>query len=96
MTWRLVDRWTVPDASKWPAGGFSVGGPPLHLARGDLLVVRVADCSGHSRDVPFRRVCAGTDLRAVAGVELKVCPDWSWPVSVRLFHGAGAVPRDTI
>lgn len=96
MTWRLVDRWSVADASRWPVHGFPVSGPPLRLEPGDLLVVRVADASGRNRHVGFRRITELADARAVSGVELRVCPDWQWPVSVRLLHGGSAQPRSTI
>lgn len=96
MTWRLVDRWAVADASRWPAHGFTVRGPSLRLGDEDLLVVRVADASGRSRHTPFRRVTELADTRAVSGIELRVCPDWAFPVSVRLLHGGGAGARSTI
>lgn len=95
MTWRLVDRWTVADASEWPVHGFAVSGPPLRPAPGDFLVVRVADAAGHNRHVNFGRVAPVTDLRVVTGVELRVCPEWVFPVCVRLLHG-GADARSTI
>lgn len=96
MTWRLVGRWRVDAASGWPVGGFSVCGPPLHLGDGDQLVVRVRDAEGRTRHTGFRRVVHLSDARLVRGVELSVCPDWCFPVTVRLLHGAGAQPRSTI
>lgn len=94
VTWRLVDRWTVADASKWPGQGFALAGL-LRPEPGDFLVVRVADAAGRNRHVSFRRVAPLADARAVSAVELNVCPEWAFPVCVRLLHG-GANARSTI
>lgn len=94
MTWRLVDRWTVPGVSAWP-GEFVLTGPPLRPEPGDFVVVRVTDAAGRSRHVGFRRVAPLADARSVSAVGLRVCPEWVFPVCVRLLHG-GANARSTI